>query len=45
MMITGIEEKGLIGPKGIASMELTVGSKTIPLHFSSQRYMVTTMLS
>jgi hypothetical protein len=28
--ITGIGGDGLIGPKGVASMELTVGSKTTP---------------
>jgi hypothetical protein len=33
MMITSIEGSGPIGPKGIASMELTVGSKTIPTAF------------
>jgi hypothetical protein len=30
MTITGIRGDGLIGPKGVASMELTVGSKTTP---------------
>jgi hypothetical protein len=33
MMIMGIGGDGPIGPKGIASMELTVGSKTIPTAF------------
>jgi hypothetical protein len=33
MMITGIGGNGPIGPKGIASMELTMGSKTIPTAF------------
>jgi hypothetical protein len=32
-MITGIRGDGPIGPKGIASMELTVGSKTVPTVF------------
>jgi hypothetical protein len=33
MMIMGIRRDGPIGPKGVASMELTVGSKTIPTTF------------
>jgi hypothetical protein len=33
MMIMGIRGDGPIGPKGVASMELTVGSKTIPTAF------------
>jgi hypothetical protein len=33
MMIKGIGGDGPIGPNGIASMELTVGSKTIPTAF------------
>jgi predicted aspartyl protease len=33
MMITGIEGNEPIDPKGIALMELTVGSKTIPTAF------------
>jgi hypothetical protein len=33
MMITGIGGDGPIGPKGIASMELAVGSKMIPTAF------------
>jgi hypothetical protein len=33
MMITGIGGDGPISPKGVASMELTVGSKTIPSAF------------
>jgi hypothetical protein len=33
MMITGIRGEGPIGPKGVASMELTVGSKMIPTAF------------
>jgi hypothetical protein len=33
MIIMGIEGKGPIGPKGITSMELTVGSKMIPTAF------------
>jgi hypothetical protein len=45
MTITDIGGEGPIGPKGITSMELTVGSKMTPLHFSSRRYKVTTMLS
>jgi hypothetical protein len=32
-MITGIGGDGPMGPKGIASMELTVGSKMIPTAF------------
>jgi hypothetical protein len=30
MMIMGIRGDGPIGPKGVASLELTIGSKTIP---------------
>jgi hypothetical protein len=33
IMLRGIRGDGSIGPKGIASMELTVGSKTIPTMF------------
>jgi hypothetical protein len=33
MMITGIRGEGTIGPKGVTSMELTVGSKTTPAGF------------
>jgi hypothetical protein len=33
LMITGIGGDGPIGPKGVASMELTVGSKTTPTTF------------
>jgi hypothetical protein len=33
MMITDINEDGPIGPKGVTSMELTMGSKTIPTAF------------
>jgi hypothetical protein len=33
MTIIGIGGEGPIGPKGVASMELTVGSKTIPTAF------------
>jgi hypothetical protein len=33
MMITCIRGDGPIGPKGVASMELTVGSKMIPTAF------------
>jgi hypothetical protein len=33
MIIMGIEGEGPIGPKGITSMELTVGSKMIPTAF------------
>jgi hypothetical protein len=33
MMITGIRGDGPIDPKGVVSMELTVGSKTIPTVF------------
>jgi hypothetical protein len=33
MMIMGIRGDGPIGPKGVASMEPTVGSKTIPTAF------------
>jgi hypothetical protein len=33
MTITGIGGEGPICPKGVASMELTVGSKTIPTAF------------
>jgi hypothetical protein len=45
MMITGIRGNGPIGPKGVVSMELTLGSKTIRTAFLSWRYKVTTMLS
>jgi hypothetical protein len=33
MTITGIGGEGPIGPKGVVSMELTMGSKTIPTAF------------
>jgi hypothetical protein len=33
MMLTGIRGDGPIGPKGVTSMELTVGSKTTPTAF------------
>jgi hypothetical protein len=33
VMLTGIREDGPISPKGVTSMELTVGSKTIPTAF------------
>jgi hypothetical protein len=33
MMMAGIGGDGPIGPKGVASMELNVGSKTIPTAF------------
>jgi hypothetical protein len=33
MMMAGIRGDGPIGPKGVASMELIVGSKTIPTAF------------
>jgi hypothetical protein len=33
MTLTGIGGDGPIGPKGVTSMELTVGSKTIPTAF------------
>jgi len=33
MTLTGIGGDGPIGPKGVASMELTIGSKTIPNAF------------
>jgi hypothetical protein len=33
MTLTGIRGDGPIGPKGVALMELTVGSKTIPTAF------------
>jgi hypothetical protein len=44
MMITGIRGEGPIGPKGVASMESWEARRS-PLHFSSRRYKVTTMLS
>jgi hypothetical protein len=45
MMLTGIGGDGPIGPKGVASMELTVGRRRSPLHSSSWRYKVTTIPS
>jgi hypothetical protein len=45
MMIAGIRGDEPIGPKGVASMELTMGSKMIPTAFLSWRYKVTTTLS
>jgi hypothetical protein len=33
MTLTGIEGDGPIGPIGITSMELTIGSKTVPIAF------------
>jgi hypothetical protein len=41
MTLTGIRGDEPIGPKGVASIELTVESKMIPTAFSSQRYKVT----
>jgi hypothetical protein len=43
MMLMSIGGEGPIGPMGVTSMELTVGSKMIPhCIFSSWRYKVTT---
>jgi hypothetical protein len=45
MTIMGIGGEGPIGPKGVVSMKLTLGSKMIPTAFLSQGYNVTTTLS
>jgi hypothetical protein len=45
MTIMGISGDVPIGPKGVASMELTVGARRSLLHFSSRIYKVTTTLS
>jgi hypothetical protein len=45
MTIMGISGDVPIGPKGVASMELTVGARRSLLQFSSRIYKVTTTLS